>query len=41
LRPGDRLRFELVSLAQAQALWLQREQEIITIREAVEKHLTE
>ena len=41
LRPGDRLRFELVSLAQAQALWLMREQEIITIREAVEKHLTE
>ena len=41
LRPGDRLRFELVSLAQAQALWLKREQEIITIREAVEKHLTE
>ena len=41
LRPGDRLRFELVSLALAQALWLKREQEIITIREAVEKHLTE
>jgi antagonist of KipI len=41
LRPGDRLRFELVSLAQAQALWLKREQEIITIREAVDKHLTE
>ena len=41
LRPGDRLRFELVSLAQAQALWLKREQEIITIREAVEKHLAE
>jgi antagonist of KipI len=41
LRPGDRLRFELVSLAQAQALWLKREQEIITIREAVEKHLNE
>jgi antagonist of KipI len=41
LRPGDKLRFELVSLAQAQALWLKREQEIITIREAVEKHLTE
>jgi antagonist of KipI len=41
LRPGDRLPFELMSLAQAQALWLKREQEIITIREAVEKHLTE
>jgi antagonist of KipI len=41
LRPGDRLRFEPVSLAQAQALWLKREQEIITIREAVEKHLNE
>jgi antagonist of KipI len=41
LRPGDRLRFELVSLAQAQALWLKREQEIITIREAVDKHLNE
>ena len=41
LRPGDKLRFELVSLAQAQALWLKREQEIITIRAAVEKHLTE
>lgn len=35
LKPGDRLRFELVSLAQAQALWLRREQEIVTIREAV------
>ncbi|HEV8645386.1 MAG TPA: biotin-dependent carboxyltransferase family protein [Burkholderiales bacterium] len=41
LKPGDRLRFELVSLAQAQALWLAREQEIMTIREAVEKHLNE
>ena len=41
LRPGDAVRFELVSLAQAQALWLKREQEIITIREAVEKHLNE
>ncbi len=41
LRPGDRLRFELVSLAQAQALWRKREQEFITIREAVEKHLDE
>ncbi|MGQ0578356.1 MAG: biotin-dependent carboxyltransferase family protein [Betaproteobacteria bacterium] len=41
LKPGDLLRFELVSLAQAQALWLAREQEIMTIREAVEKHLTE
>ncbi|MEO8158603.1 MAG: biotin-dependent carboxyltransferase family protein [Betaproteobacteria bacterium] len=41
LRPGERLRFELVSLAQAQALWLKREQEIITIRAAVEKHLNE
>lgn len=41
LRPGDTLRFELVSLAQAQALWLKREQEFITIREAVEKHLNE
>jgi len=40
LKPGDRLRFELVSLAQAQALWLAREQEIMTIREAVEKHLS-
>lgn len=41
LKPGDRLRFELVSLAQAQALCLKREQEYVTIREAVEKHLTE
>jgi len=41
LRPGERLRFELVSLAQAQALWLKREQEMITIREAVGKHLNE
>jgi antagonist of KipI len=41
LRPGDRVRFEQVSLAQAQALLLKREQEIITIREAVEKHLNE
>lgn len=35
LKPGDRLRFGLVSLAQAQALCLRREQEIVTIREAV------
>ena len=41
LKPGDRLRFELVSLAQAQALWLAREQQILTIREAVGKHLTQ
>jgi antagonist of KipI len=41
LKPGDPLRFELVSLAQAQALWLAREQEIMTIREAIEKHLTQ
>lgn len=41
LKPGDGLRFELVSLAQAQALWLKREQEIIMIREAVARHLDE
>ena len=41
LRPADKLRFELVSLAQAQALWLKREQEIIAIRASVEKHLNE
>ena len=41
LCPGERLRFELVSLAQAQALCLQREQEIVTIGEAVAKHLNE
>jgi antagonist of KipI len=41
LRPGDRLRFELTSLAQAQALWLKREREIITIREAVEPHIAQ
>ena len=41
LRPADRLRFELVSLAQAQALWLKREQQIVTLRAAVEKHLNE
>jgi antagonist of KipI len=40
LRPGDRLRFELVSLAQAQALHLCREQEMVAIREAVEQHMT-
>ena len=40
LRPGDRLRFELVSLAQAQALHLCREQEMVAIREAVERHMT-
>jgi len=39
LRPGDRLRFELVSLAQAQALYLRREQEMVAIREAVEQHM--
>jgi antagonist of KipI len=41
LRPGDTLRFELVSLAQAQALWLKREQEFITIREAVALRLND
>lgn len=41
LKPGDRLRFELVSLAQAQALWLRREQELVTIREAVALRLQE
>lgn len=40
LKPGDRLRFELVSLAQAQALYLRREQEMVAIREAVEQHMT-
>lgn len=39
LRPGDGVRFELVSLAQAQALHLCREQEMVAIREAVEQHL--
>lgn len=41
LRPGERLRFELISLAQAQALYLQREREIVTIGEAVAKHLNQ
>jgi antagonist of KipI len=40
LKPGDRLRFKLVSLARAHALWLAREREITTIRDAVEKHLS-
>ena len=39
LRPGEQLRFELTSLAQAQALWLKHEREIITIREAVDQHV--
>ena len=39
LKPGDSLRFELVSLAQAQALYLRREQEMVAIREAVEQHM--
>ena len=39
LKPGDRLRFKLVSLARAHALWLAREREIMAIHEAVEKHL--
>ena len=41
LRPGERLRFELISLAQAQALYLQRERENVTIGEAVAKHLNQ
>lgn len=41
LKPGDRLRFQLVSLAQAHALCLRREQEIVTIREAVALRLQE
>lgn len=40
LKPGDRLRFKLVSLARAHALWLAHEREIMTIRESVEKHLS-
>jgi antagonist of KipI len=40
LRPGDGMRFELVSLAQAQALHLCREQEMVAIREAVEQHIS-
>ena len=40
LKPGDSLRFELVSLAQAQALYLRREQEMVAIREAVEQHMS-
>ena len=40
LKPGDRLRFKLVSLARAHALWLAHEREIVTIRDAVETHLT-
>jgi antagonist of KipI len=39
LKPGDGLRFELVSLAQAQALYLRREQEMVAIREAVQQHI--
>jgi antagonist of KipI len=39
LKPGDGLRFELVSLAQAQALYLRREQEMVAIREAVQQHM--
>ena len=39
LKPGDRLRFKLVSLARAHALWLAREREIMAIQEAVERHL--
>ncbi len=41
LKPGDRLRFELVSLALAQALWLKREQEILAITEAIDHHLAQ
>jgi antagonist of KipI len=40
LKPGGRLRFKLISLARAHALWLAHEREIMTIREAVERHLT-
>jgi antagonist of KipI len=38
LKPGDRLRFELISLALAQALWLKREQEFLAITEAIDRH---
>jgi antagonist of KipI len=41
LKPGDRLRFKLISLARGHALWLAREREITTIREAVERHFTQ
>lgn len=36
LRPGDRLRFRPVSLAEAQALYLQRERDIAEARRAIE-----
>jgi len=35
LKPGDRLRFSIVSLEQAQALYLAREQEIAEARAAI------
>lgn len=41
MRPGDRLRFVHISLTQAQALWLKREQEILAIGEAVNLRLAE
>ncbi len=41
MRPGDRLRFEQIPLAQAQTLWHKRELEITAIREAVNQRLVE
>jgi antagonist of KipI len=39
LKPGDRLQFELVSLALAQAMGLKREQELLAINEVIEQHI--
>ena len=41
LKPGDRLRFERVSLTQAQQLWVTQERAYAELREAVRGHMNE
>jgi antagonist of KipI len=41
LKPGDRVGFREISLAEAQALYLKREQELAAIRDSISKHLNQ
>jgi antagonist of KipI len=41
LKPGDRLRFERVTLAQAQQLWLAQERAHAELRTAIRAHVDE
>jgi antagonist of KipI len=41
LKPGDRLRFERISLTQAQQLWMAQERAYAELREAIRGHMNE